>query len=102
MTTLHDLENHQDFHARHIGPNDAEIDEMLRAIGASSLDAMVDAIVPESIKLKAPLALPAAINEEEAWARIGAIGSGNRVLRNFIGLGYFGTHVPKVILRNIL
>ena len=73
MTTLHDLENHQDFHARHIGPNDAEIDEMLRAIGASSLDAMVDAIVPESIKLRAPLALPAAINEEEALARIGAI-----------------------------
>ena len=102
MTTLHELENHQDFHARHIGPNDAEIDEMLRAIGASSLDAMVDAIVPESIKLKAPLALPAAINEEEALARIGAIARGNRVFRNFIGQGYYGTHVPKVILRNIL
>jgi glycine dehydrogenase len=63
---------------------------------------MVDAIVPESIKLSAPLALPAAINEEEALARIGAIARGNRVFRSFIGQGYYGTHVPKVILRNIL
>ena len=63
MTSLSELEHHNEFHARHIGPNDAEIAEMLGTIGASSLDGLVDAIVPKSIKLTAPLALPGAINE---------------------------------------
>ena len=61
---LHDLEHHHEFHARHIGPNDAEISEMLAAVGAASLDGLVDAIVPSSIKLTAPLALPGAVTEE--------------------------------------
>ena len=66
---LHDLEHHHEFHARHIGPNDAEIAEMLAAVGATSLDGLVDAIVPSSIKLTAPLALPGAVTEEEALAQ---------------------------------
>ncbi|MGH6624453.1 MAG: aminomethyl-transferring glycine dehydrogenase [Burkholderiaceae bacterium] len=102
MTTLNELEAHNGFHARHIGPNDAEIAEMLAAVDASSLEALVDAIVPASIKLKAPLALPAAITEEEALTKIRALASGNRVLRTFIGQGYYGTHTPTVILRNVL
>jgi len=102
MTTLAQLENHGEFHARHIGPDDAEIDEMLKFVGSESLDGLVDAIVPKSIKLAAPLALPGAITEEEALAKIRGIAEKNRVFRSFIGQGYHGTHTPKVILRNVL
>src|SRR5512139_1143421 len=102
MTTLAQLENHSEFHARHIGPNEDEIAEMLKVVGAPSLDGLVDAIVPRSIKLTAPLALPAAITEEEALEKIRAIAERNRVFRSFIGQGYYGTFTPKVILRNIL
>ncbi|MGH6611533.1 MAG: aminomethyl-transferring glycine dehydrogenase, partial [Burkholderiaceae bacterium] len=102
MPTLSELEAHNDFHARHIGPNDAEIAEMLAVVGAKSLDALIDAIVPQTIKLNAQLALPTAINEEEALAKIRAIAEKNQVFRSFIGQGYYGTHTPKVILRNIL
>ena len=99
---LHDLEHHHEFLARHIGPNDAEIAEMLAVVGAASLDALVDAIVPASIKLTAPLALPGAVTEEEALAKIRTIAAGNQVYRSFIGQGYYGTLTPNVILRNIL
>jgi len=102
MITLAQLENHAEFHARHIGPNESEIEEMLGIVGAPSLDGLVDAIVPKSIKLTAPLALPGAITEEEALAKIGAIAAKNRVLKSFIGQGYYGTLTPKVILRNVL
>ncbi len=102
MTTLAQLENHGEFHARHIGPNEDEIAEMLKVVGAPSLDGLVDAIVPKSIKLTAPLALPGAISEEEALAKIRGIAERNRVYRSFIGQGYYGTFTPKVILRNVL
>jgi glycine dehydrogenase len=102
MTTLNQLENHSEFHARHIGPSDPEVAEMLKVVGASSLDALVDAIVPASIKLGAPLALPDAVTEEEALARIRGIAEKNKTFRSFIGQGYSGTVTPKVILRNIL
>ncbi|MGZ8273863.1 MAG: glycine dehydrogenase (aminomethyl-transferring), partial [Burkholderiaceae bacterium] len=102
MTTLAQLENHSEFHARHIGPNDDEIAEMLKVVGAPSLDGLVDAIVPKSIKLTAPLALPGAITEEEALTKIRGIAGRNRVYRSFIGQGYYGTLTPKVILRNVL
>ncbi len=96
------LEDHGAFIARHIGPNEAEIAHMLEVIGQPSLDAMTDAIVPASIKSAAPLALPDAITEVEALAKIRAIASKNQVFRSFIGQGYHGTHTPNVILRNIL
>ena len=100
--SLRDLEHHHAFIERHIGPNDAEIAQMLRVIGHDSLDAMTDAIVPGKIKSPAPLALPQAITEVEALARIRAIANKNRIFRSFIGQGYYGTHTPNVILRNIL
>ncbi|MBB5207096.1 aminomethyl-transferring glycine dehydrogenase [Chiayiivirga flava] len=104
MTTpsLRDLEYSTAFVDRHIGPNDAEIAHMLRTIGHDSLDAMTDAIVPGKIKSTAPLALPEAMTEEAALAKIAGIAKKNQVLRSFIGQGYYGTHTPKVILRNIL
>ncbi len=99
---LHELEHHSAFLERHIGPNDAEIAHMLGVIGQPSLDALTNAIVPGSIRLTAPLALPAPINEEEAIAKIRGIAKKNQVFRNFIGQGYYGTHTPNVILRNVL
>lgn len=100
--SLLELEHHSAFVERHIGPNDAEIAHMLRVIGHDSLDGMTDAIVPGNIKSPAPLALPEAITEVEALAKIRAIADKNEVFRSFIGQGYYGTHTPNVILRNIL
>ena len=100
--SLRDLENHSAFVDRHIGPNDAEIAAMLKIVGHASLDAMTDAIVPGKIKSPMPLALPAAITEVEALARIRTIADRNAVFRSFIGQGYYGTLTPNVILRNIL
>jgi glycine dehydrogenase len=100
--SLRDLEHHDAFLERHIGPNDAEIAHMLRVIGHDSLDAMTDAIVPASIKSPTPLALPEPITEVEALAKIRAIADKNQVFKSFIGQGYYGTHTPNVILRNIL
>ncbi|MBD8900322.1 aminomethyl-transferring glycine dehydrogenase [Rhodanobacter sp. DHG33] len=100
--SLRELENHDAFIARHIGPNDAEIAHMLRAVGHDSLEALTDAIVPAKIKSAAPLALPVAMSEVDALAKIRTIADKNQVFRNFIGQGYYGTHTPNVILRNIL
>jgi len=100
--SLRDLEHHDAFIERHIGPNDAEIATMLGVVGYDSLEAMTDAIVPGKIKSPAPLALPAPITEVEALAKIRAIADKNQVFKSFIGQGYYGTHTPNVILRNIL
>ncbi|WP_445144019.1 aminomethyl-transferring glycine dehydrogenase [Dyella sp. Tek66A03] len=100
--SLRDLEHHDAFIERHIGPNDAEIASMLRLLGYDSLEAMTDAIVPGKIKSPAPLALPSPITEVEALAKIRAIADKNQVFRSFIGQGYYGTLTPNVILRNIL
>ncbi|MGB3268629.1 MAG: aminomethyl-transferring glycine dehydrogenase [Rhodanobacter sp.] len=100
--SLRDLEHHGAFIERHIGPDDAEIAQMLRVLGHDSLESMTDAIVPGSIKSPAPLALPEAVTEEEALAKIRAIADRNEVFRSFIGQGYYGTFTPNVILRNVL
>ena len=100
--SLRELEHHGAFIERHIGPNDAEIALMLRAVGYDSLDAMTDAIVPGKIKSPAPLALPQSVTEEQALVKIRAIADKNQVFRSFIGQGYYGTLTPNVILRNIL
>ncbi|MGJ4729771.1 aminomethyl-transferring glycine dehydrogenase [Luteimonas sp. SDU101] len=108
--SLRELEHHDAFVERHIGPNDAEVAHMLREVGHDSLESMTDAIVPASIKPTARLdpasspglALPGSLTEVEALAKIRAIAQKNDVFRSFIGQGYYGTHTPNVILRNIL
>ncbi|KFL35445.1 aminomethyl-transferring glycine dehydrogenase [Arenimonas donghaensis] len=100
--SLRQLEHHDAFLERHIGPNDAEVAHMLRTIGHDSLESLTDAIVPASIRSATPLALPEPISEVEAIAKIRQVASKNQVFRSFIGQGYYGTHTPNVILRNIL
>jgi len=75
---------------------------MLKDLGYASLDAFIDATVPDNIRLRRPLALPGAKSEQEALANFRAEMSANEVRRAFIGMGYYDTHVPAVIQRNIL
>jgi len=100
--SLHALEHVANFAQRHIGPNENEIAQMLRLVGYHSLDELSQAIVPDSIKSTSALNLPAALNEVQALDTLHQIAQKNKVLRSFIGQGYYGTHTPPVILRNIL
>ncbi len=99
---LASLEQRDDFAARHIGTSPGDQRAMLAVLGYASRAQMIDALVPESIRRRAPLALPDALTEDEALARIATIAAKNRVLKSFIGQGYYGTHTPAVILRNVL
>lgn len=90
------------FVGRHIGPRDSEIKEMLAELGYQSLDEMTHAVVPPRILDDELMDLDFGISEEQALAELKSIASENKVLRSFIGQGYYGTHVPKVIQRNVL
>jgi glycine dehydrogenase len=92
----------QPFLRRHIGPSATEVDAMLETVGFASLDALIDATVPDSIRLTRPLDLPEALSEAEALAELKSIMGRNRVARSFIGQGYYGTHTPPVIQRCVL
>ncbi|MDQ6861898.1 MAG: aminomethyl-transferring glycine dehydrogenase, partial [Verrucomicrobiota bacterium] len=96
------LERFDAFARRHIGLNGEQIDEMLKTVGAESLDALIDLTVPKSIRLSQPLNLPPAKGEREALEELRAIASKNRVMRSFIGAGYSDCVTPPVIQRNIL
>ena len=96
------LENPAEFIARHIGPDAADEQHMLDAIGAASRRSLIEAIVPRSIARSRPMDLPAPLSEAQALAELKALAAKNKVLKSFIGQGYHGTHTPGVILRNIL
>ena len=96
------LDTHTDFIPRHIGPNEADQAKMLAAVGSPSLDALIGEVVPPGIRLAHPLTLPASRDEADVLAELRSIAGKNQVLRNYIGQGYYGTHTPNVILRNIL
>jgi glycine dehydrogenase len=87
------------FAPRHIGPRGADLDAMLGAVGASSLDLLMDEVIPPAIRLPRPLNLPAAESESTYTARLRTIARRNRVNRSFIGLGYYDTITPSVIRR---
>jgi glycine dehydrogenase len=90
------------FAARHIGTAPADQDAMLKAVGYPSIDALMDACMPELIRSSDGLGLPAAVSETEAQAELKALAGLNRPMRSMLGLGYFGTHTPAVIRRNVL
>ena len=100
--TLSQLENASEFHARHIGIDAADEALMLKAIGETSRRALIDSIVPRSVARSSKMDIPAAITEAAALAEIKVLAGKNKVLKSFIGQGYYGTHTPGVILRNIL
>ncbi len=90
------------FIPRHIGPSAAEQRDMLAALGYASLDAFIDAVVPEQIRFRATLQTGEARSEDEVLASLRGLAARNRVHRSFIGMGYYGTHTPNVILRNVM
>jgi glycine dehydrogenase len=96
------LEQHDEFIDRHIGPCATEIAAMLAAIGVDSLDQLIDQTVPAAIRLPADLPLPAPRREHEALADLKALASKNIVNKSCIGMGYYDTLTPKVILRNVM
>jgi len=99
---LSTLENRDEFIARHIGSSPADLSLMLDAIGAPSLDALIDQTVPAAIRLPAPMPLADARPEAEALAALKAIAGKNKVNKSLIGMGYNDTLMPTVIQRNVL
>lgn len=90
------------FAARHIGPNDRQAREMLAAIGAPSMEALIARTLPAAIRLQRPLRLPEPVGEHAALAELVAKFEGAPKARAMIGQGYHGTLVPPVIQRNLL
>jgi glycine cleavage system P protein (glycine dehydrogenase) len=90
------------FPARHIGPSAEERDTMLAAVGAASLDALMDQAIPASIRLTTPLNLPPPESEHQYLRRLGHLAHQNQVLRSYIGLGYHDTFTPSVVLRMVM
>jgi glycine dehydrogenase len=90
-----------EFRSRHIGPNEKQTSEMLKAIGVASLDELIDKTVPASIRMKEALNIPPAMSEAEYLEHIKDISLRNKTFKNYIGQGYYDTIVPSVILRNV-
>lgn len=87
---------------RHLGPRSADAEQMLETLGYSSLDALMDAVVPSQIRLDGDLQLPAPLSEHEAQAKIAGYAAKNKVLAQMIGAGYYDAVTPAVLRRNIL
>ena len=96
------LASNDTFASRHIGPGPDDIQEMLAAVGAPTLEAFLEETVPGAIRLRRTLDTGAAATEHEALTELRALAMGNRVMRSYLGLGYHDTLVPPVIQRNIL
>ncbi|MDY0329445.1 MAG: aminomethyl-transferring glycine dehydrogenase [Thiomonas sp.] len=99
---LRELEDAQAFQRRHIGPDAADQQQMLSALGANDLESLMQAVIPASIRRRQAFELPAAIDEAQALAELRGIASGNRVMRSYIGQGYYNALMPGVIQRNVL
>ncbi len=90
------------FILRHNGPRPSEAQEMLKEIGCSSMENLIDETIPAAIRLKSPLNLPQGLNEYEVLQHLKALASKNKLYKSLIGLGYYNTITPGVIQRNIL
>ena len=100
--SLKTLQQTEDFIARHIGPNAAETQEMLDTLGSKTLDELMDKTIPASIREKDPLNLPESTTEQQALSYLKQLANQNTVNKSYIGMGYYDTIVPPVILRNVL
>ena len=90
------------FESRHIGPDARQVHEMLKVINAASLEELIAQTIPASIRLNNELSLPAAKSEYQFLQDFKKVASRNKVFKSFIGMGYYNTITPGVILRNIL
>src|ERR1051326_755481 len=90
------------FASRHIGPNGAERRAMLDVMGLPTLDALIYETIPDGIRLPEPLALPDGLPERVYLRELRKLAARNKVFRSYIGLGYYGTLTPPVIVRNVL
>ncbi len=91
----------EEFIARHIGPNEADTQEMLKVIGVKDMDELIARTIPQSIRMDHKLRIPEAQSEAEYLNMLKEISQKNKLCRNYIGQGYYDTHTPSVILRNI-
>ncbi len=90
------------FISRHNGPRAEDIEKMIKKIGISSVDNLIDETVPQAIRLKEKLNLPKGLNEYEYLNHLKSLGSKNKIYKTYIGMGYYNTITPGVIQRNIL
>ncbi|GAC1647736.1 MAG: aminomethyl-transferring glycine dehydrogenase [Gemmatimonadaceae bacterium] len=90
------------FVRRHVGPSPADVQAMLGVLGYASVDQLIDATIPASIRLQRPLALPAGTSEHHALEGLRNVAAKNQLVRSFIGMGYYGCLTPPVIKRNVL
>ena len=90
------------FVGRHIGPREEDIQEMLKVIGVQSLDELINQTIPENIRLEKPLNLPNGLTEREYYRKVLKLAKKNKVFNTYIGMGWYDTITPAVILRNIL
>ncbi len=102
MTPLSELESHDDFVRRHIGPNPAECAEMLHVLGLRDLDTLIDKAVPRGIRAPDPLDLAPPMSERAVLSYRRRMRDRNQVFVSMIGMGYYGTILPAVIKRNVL
>ncbi len=97
-----DLQQRSDFIDRHIGPDEADRQAMLAALGFESMQAFIEKVVPAAILSRQPLALEDACSEPEVLEQLRRIAAKNKVFKSYIGMGYYDCHTPNVILRNLL
>jgi glycine dehydrogenase len=102
--TVHEIPvtSSSSFSRRHIGLTETELEDLVSVIGAESLDALVDAVVPEKIRFKGAVGLPEPLSEAEALRQLRSLADANVVSKSYIGLGYYPTVTPPAIQRNIL
>ncbi|MDE0071707.1 MAG: aminomethyl-transferring glycine dehydrogenase [Caldilineaceae bacterium] len=96
------LQRTDSFVQRHLGPDPGEVQAMLESIGLKSLDKLIEQTIPPQIRFQRSLALPGPRPESDVLAEMADIASHNQLFRSFIGIGYYDTITPPVILRNIL
>ena len=92
----------ESFSTRHIGPDPTERDQMLKATGAPSLDALIDEAIPQRIRLRKPLAVPPGQSEYQFLRELRTLAARNQIFKSYLGLGYSDCITPSVILRNVL
>jgi len=100
--TLSELEHRDDFIRRHIGPGEPQIRDMLDGLGLDTLDALIDKTVPSSIRTDEPLKIGRNMTERGTLSYLRKMAGRNQVFVSMIGMGYYGTKLPSVILRNVM